>query len=238
MDDRSDRRDPKALAAGLASELRTLEGAGARCKQAARIRIRRQFKGESGAYVMAVARELSGVHGCRWFSRCLVRYHPEAFGSLDDALVEAFGQGIDGKDSVDSYARILSGPAWVQGLVTDDLVRRWARTGDRRWRRAALVSTVALNTRGDGGTGDAPRTLAVCRMLVDDRDDTVVQALSWALRALAPHDPDAVGAFLVEHEGSLAAPVKREVGNKLATRLQSPRRGTGKAIRAGTPSPG
>ena len=217
----------QAQAAEIAAEPRTLTGAGAGCKNGARVRITRQFKGESGPYVMALARELWGVHGCRWFSYCLVRYHPEAFESLDESQVEAFGQGINSRGTVDSYARILSGPAWLHGLVSDDLIHRWARSGDRWWRRAALVSTVALNRRGDGGAGDTPRTLAVCRMLVGDRDDMVYKALSWALRALVVHDPQAVRAFVAEHEGQLAVQVRREVTNELETGLKNPRRRPG-----------
>ena len=68
---------------------------------------------------------------------------------------------------------------------------------DRWWRRAALVSTVPLNLRAAGGTGDTSRTLAICEQLAADRDDMVVKALSWALRELSVRwDPDAVRAFL------------------------------------------
>jgi 3-methyladenine DNA glycosylase AlkD len=71
--------------------------------------------------------------------------------------------------------------------------------------------------------------LAVCRLLVGDRDDMVVKALSWALRDLIAQDPDAVRLFLEEHEDVLAARVKREVRHKLLTGLKNPRRpNTGK----------
>ena len=87
----------------------------------------------------------------------------------------------------------------------------------------ALVSTLALNLRPHGGYWDVAHTLAVCWMLVDDRDDMVVKALSGALRALVVHDPGAVEAFLAEHEDELAARVKREVNNKLRTGLKNPK---------------
>ncbi|HSJ55847.1 MAG TPA: DNA alkylation repair protein, partial [Anaerolineae bacterium] len=118
------------------------------------------------------------------------------------------------------------GPAWRDGLVDDDLVHRWARSEDRWGRRAALVSTVALNVRSQGGTGDVPRTLDVCHRLVADPDDMVVKALSWALRELVVHDPETVEAFLVEHDDVLAARVKREVRNKLRIGLKNPRGAT------------
>jgi 3-methyladenine DNA glycosylase AlkD len=76
--------------------------------------------------------------------------------------------------------------------------------------------------RSQGGRGDVDRTLAVCRLLVDDQDDMVVKAMSWALRQLVVHDPDAVNQFLDAHEEVLAARVKREVRNKLTTGLKNP----------------
>jgi 3-methyladenine DNA glycosylase AlkD len=87
-----------------------------------------------------------------------------------------------------------------------------------------LVSTVPLNRKSLGGTGDTRRTLRVCRLLVDDRDDMVVKALSWALRELVRHDPQPVRHFLSKHESDLAARVVREVDNKLSTGLKNPRR--------------
>ena len=60
-------------------------------------------------------------------------------------------------------------------------------------------------------------------MLVPDYDDMVVKGLSWALRELVPWDREAVARFLEEHDGVLAARVKREVRNKLETGLKNPR---------------
>lgn len=57
------------------------------------------------------------------------------------------------------------------------------------WRRAVSVSTVPLNMKSRGGIGDPQRTLAVCDLLIADRDDMVVKALSWALRELAEREP-------------------------------------------------
>lgn len=124
---------------------------------------------------------------------------------------------------VDTFSRTLSGPAWLEGLIGDDVIHRWVVSPDLWWRRAALVSTVALNIRSHGGMGDTPRTLAVCEKLVTDHEDMVVKAMSWALRALSVHDPQAVRRFLAAHETELAARVKREVRNKLETGLKNPR---------------
>ncbi len=47
--------------------------------------------------------------------------------------------------------------------------------------------------------------------------------MSWALRELVVHDPDAVIKFLNEHVEVLAARVKREVRNKLKTGFKKPK---------------
>lgn len=74
----------------------------------------------------------------------------------------------------------LSGPAWRQGQIQDQAIAEWAKSTVRWWRRAALVSTVPLNFKARGGWGDAPRTLRICALLIGDRDEMIVKALSWA----------------------------------------------------------
>jgi 3-methyladenine DNA glycosylase AlkD len=56
---------------------------------------------------------------------------------------------------------------------------------------------------------------------VDDRDDMVVKAMSWALRSLVGPDADAVRAFLSRHDGHLPSRVVREVTNKLTVGLKN-----------------
>jgi 3-methyladenine DNA glycosylase AlkD len=183
----------------------------------------RQLQDASAPFVLDVACELVFRYGHRSVPYELIAAHRVAFASLDQALLEELGQGINSWWSVDSFARTLAGPAWRMGQVPDALFHRWASSPDRWWRRAALVSTVALNVRSHGGRGDVPRTLAVCRLLVADRENMVAKALSWALRELVVHDPEAVSGFVREHEGHLAALVRREVNSKLRTGLKNPR---------------
>jgi 3-methyladenine DNA glycosylase AlkD len=175
-------------------------------------------------FILRLARILREDEDRRWFAYELIANHQGAVERLDEAALEHFGECIDSWGSVDAFARILSGPAWLQGKVTDRTILRWARSEDRWWRRAALVSTVALNSRSQGGTGDVARTVRVCRLLASDPDDMVAKALSWSLRALSVFDARAVQNFLGEHESVLAARVKREVQNKLKTGLKNPRR--------------
>jgi len=154
----------------------------------------------------------------------LVRHHPAAPGHLGPGSVVRLGRGMAAWEEVDCFAPYVSGPAWREGRIPTRLVHQWARSPDRWWRRAALVSTVPLNLAAHGGSGDAPRTLAVCRILEADRDPMVVKALSWALRVLARREPAAVRAFLESRGERLAALVRREVRNKLETGLKNPRK--------------
>ena len=190
----------------------------------------RALKTADPAAVIELARALlardrrNGRSGLRWVAYELIRNHKPAFYSLDDTLLDELGQGMHSWDTVDDFSRILSGPAWLHGTATDALIHRWATSEDLWWRRAALVSTVALNMRSYGGTGDTPRTLEICGMLAADREDMVQKALSWALRELVWHDPAAVQSFLDTHDHHLASRVKREVRTKLTTGLKNPRR--------------
>ena len=154
----------------------------------------------------------------------LVCYHKAALRSLGEKELELLGQGISSWGDVDTFACYLAGPAWREFQVSDELIHRWAHSEDRWWRRAALVCTVALNNKARGGRGDTKRTLDVCRLLISDRDDMVVKAMSWALRELSRRNPDAVRAFLLEYKGMLASRVVREVNTKLTTGLKNPRR--------------
>jgi 3-methyladenine DNA glycosylase AlkD len=154
----------------------------------------------------------------------LVHYHRGALRSLKTRTLVELGQGIDSWGEVDAFAIYLAGPAWRERQISTARIRIWARAKDRWWRRAAVVSTVALNSKARGGRGDTPRTLEICRVVATDRDDMVVKGLSWALRELAKRDPVAARTFLDEHRSILAARVVREVANKLTTGLKNPRR--------------
>ena len=159
-------------------------------------------------------------HGPAYESRMvafeIASMHKGAFAMLDWRELERLGRTLDGWASVDHFARKLSGPAWQRGQISDARIRKWATSSDFWWRRAGLVSTIALNER-HLGSGDAARTLTICEFFLDDRSDLHVKALSWALRELALRDPDAVIEYIVDREERLAPRVLREVRNKLET---------------------
>jgi 3-methyladenine DNA glycosylase AlkD len=213
------------MASEVDGRIRSLPVRNAANVRAVRREVSQELEGADPAFVLALARELVKGYGYRGVAYELIYYHKGAYESLTGTDLAELGRGMDSWSAVDSFARTLSGPAWRDGLITADLIHQWAGSDDRWWRRAALVSTVALNVRSRGGTGDVPQTLAVCRRLVDDHDDMVLKAMSWALRELVVHDPEVVEAFLAEYEDELAARVKREVRNKLTTGLKNPPRG-------------
>ncbi len=224
MEQYPDLSDPKTIVAEHLAEINALPVQNAKNVWPVRRKLARSLKDAAPEFVLQVARELFRTSDNSGHAHSLLMFHKPAFQTLGEDEIEEFGQGMENWGDVDSFARRLSGPAWLKGQVSDALIHEWAHSEDRWWRRAALVSTVALNTRSQEGYGDVPRTLAVCRLLVDDTDDMVVKAMSWALRELVVHDPDAVQEFLSEYEDVLAARVKREVRNKLTTGLKNPRR--------------
>ena len=153
----------------------------------------------------------------------LVQHHPATMAGLEVKAIEKLGAGMASWDEVDCFSCYLAGPAWRTRQIDDRVVHRWAGLNDRWWRRAALVATVPLNNKTRGGQGDSQRTLDVCRLLISDRDDMVVKAMSWALRELAKRDSAGVQSFLTEERKTLAPRVVREVENKLATGLKNPK---------------
>jgi 3-methyladenine DNA glycosylase AlkD len=160
---------------------------------------------------------LTNIMECNHLAFELLWKNKKALDSLVLNDLEELGQHIDNWATTDSFSVMLSGWAWRNGQLEDRDILNWLATGNRWWRRAAVVSTVGLNLTSRGGSGDTRRTLMVCEKVVDDRDDMMVKALSWALRELSKSDPQAVAMFLSEYDNRLAGRVKREVTAKLTT---------------------
>jgi 3-methyladenine DNA glycosylase AlkD len=224
MDEQSDQQTEASVAAAILAEMQALPRRSTPDLRLIRQRYSQQLKNEPAEFILDLVGEILKIPGYRWIAYELLHDHRAAFQSLDEKMIETLGQGINSWWTVDSFGRTISGPAWLAGLVSDALVHTWARSADLWWRRAALVSTIALNSKRHGGYGDTARTLSVCRLLANDHEDMVVKAMSWALRELVPHDPQAVSAFLAENNQVLAARVKREVNNKMQTGLKNPKK--------------
>lgn len=217
-----------AIVAAVRRDLGSLPIATTPAVRAVRVRYSKALATEAPKTILGVAAAL--VRGGTWPERVvafeLLSGHRDGMSRLDHVLVDRFGAGLEDWGSVDLYGVTIAGVAWRDGRLSDAHVRGWARSRDRWRRRLALVATVPLNSRARGGQGDAARTLSLCRLLVDDRDDMVVKALSWALRELAKRDPKSVAGFLHEEHERLAPRVRREVRTKLETGRKVVRKGS------------
>ncbi|MCF8255423.1 MAG: DNA alkylation repair protein [Bacteroidia bacterium] len=141
------------------------------------------------------------------------------FGESD---LKKFDIGFDNWVIIDTYGSFILGVAWRNGQIKTDTIHKLTQHPDFWKRRLALVATVPLNLRSRGGKGDAAKTLAVCKLLVNDHQDMIVKALSWALRLLSHFHRTEVEEFMIEYDLQLHPRVKRELTNKLTTGLKNP----------------
>jgi 3-methyladenine DNA glycosylase AlkD len=166
---------------------------------------------------LAIALADSEILECQQVAFEFLWKNKKALQVLTPAQIFALGKTLDNWVSVDMFCLCITGYNWRTGKIQDDVIETWAKSENRWIRRTALVSTVPLNLRARGGTGDVKRTLRICKILITDYDDMIVKAMSWALRELSKSDKKAVEEFLVENEGTLHPRVKREVNTKLVT---------------------
>lgn len=224
MADTIDEYDINRLAEGIDIEIRSLPVRNVPNIRAIRRKYSNMLKKSEPEIILELGRKIFKTYGYRWVAYELIIEHKDAISKIGEAELKELGAGIGHWGDVDAFAGYLAGPAWQLGQIDDDLVHKWARSEDRWWRRAALVCTIALNRPTFGGKGDVRRTIAVCKILADDKDDMVVKAMSWALRELIRHDVNAVLNFLEKYDDVLASRVKREVMNKITTGLKNPKR--------------
>ena len=131
--------------------------------------------------------------------------------------LEELGKNMDNWATTDCFSVMISGWAWRENQISDADVLNWLETGNLWWRRAAIVSTVALNLRSRGGKGDAARTLMICEKVITNREKLIVKALSWAIRELSKSDKPAVESFMNKYEAKIAPLARREIFTKLQT---------------------
>lgn len=218
------------------ADLQTLGDACLPRLRAVRKRLSSQLKEAAPRDVIAAASRFGPNLG-RWVGDELIANHKGAMAALDIETLNRLGTGLASWYAVDSFGPILAGPAWIAGQISDADVIDWAKSDDLWQRRLALVCTTALNSKTRAGkkAGDVERTLMIVRLTMDDREDMVVKAVSWALRSLANFEPNAVEAFLAENEDRIAARAKRETRTKLKTGVKTPsqRIRRERALRAG-----
>ncbi len=155
------------------------------------------------------------IFECQMLAYDIIGSSRKLIAALSREELYDLGMNLDNWASVDSYSVLLYGVLWRMGRVDDREVHQKLRSPDHWERRVAVVSTVALNLKSRGGTGDTARTLEVCVRVVDDHHDMIQKALSWALRELSKRDRQAVEDFLETYGQRLARRVIREVRHKL-----------------------
>jgi len=157
----------------------------------------------------------TGIFECQGLAYELIGRNRKLLATLSRKDVQELAKNLDNWASVDGFSVGIHGVLWGRGVITDRDIRKLLKSNDHWQRRVAVVSTVALNLKSRGGTGDTPRTLAVCEAVVEDHHDMIQKALSWALRELSKRDREAVVAFVDRHHDQLAGRVRREVTHKL-----------------------
>jgi len=179
--------------------------------------IKSKYRGWSAKEWIQFAIDLveTGFFECQGLAYELVGRDRKILAALTRDDLSALAKNLDNWASVDGFAVGIYGVLWGRGVVKDHDIERLLKSEDHWQRRVAVVSTVALNLKSRGGTGDTHRTLDVCTKVVDDHHDMIQKALSWALRELSKRDREAVISFLQKHENRLAKRVLREVNHKL-----------------------
>lgn len=157
------------------------------------------------------------IFECQILAYELLWKNKKTFKTLSYEQILQLGGTLDNWASVDSYCVIVAGWHWREGTIPDAQIVKWLKSEDSWLRRVAVVCTIPLNLKSRGGTGDPKRTLMICEKVIDDSDDKVVKALSWALRVLSKADKKAVVDFMEEHWEQLHPRVRREVISKLET---------------------
>jgi 3-methyladenine DNA glycosylase AlkD len=155
------------------------------------------------------------IFECQTLAFELIGRNRKILETIRYADLADLGRNLDNWASADLYSVGIFGVLWRKGVVEDRHIDGLLQSENHWDRRVAVVSTVALNQRSRGGSGDTDRTIGVCERVVDDHNDMIQKALSWALRELSKTDRDAVESFMERYGPRLARRVVREVNHKL-----------------------
>ena len=118
------------IAADFNAEIESLQQRNTASVRKLRRRLTASLSNEHPSLVFRVAWELLDKFDQRWVAYEVIANHNEAYLQLDDVVLKRLGSGIHSWHAVDAFARILSGPAWRDGLIADETIHDWARSGD------------------------------------------------------------------------------------------------------------
>jgi len=171
----------------------------------------------TGREKLELAKKLvnTNIFECQYIALEYIGKDKKALSELNENDLDEFLINMDNWISVDCYSLYLVGYTWQQNKITTEKIKTYLKSDDFWTRRIAVAATVSLNQKARGGVGDAKRTLEICALAVNDHQDMINKALSWALRELAPIDKDSVINFINKYENNLHSRVIREVKNKI-----------------------
>jgi hypothetical protein len=109
--------EAESLATEIDRRIRSLPDQATEPVRAIRHEYSRRLRDVPAADMLAIAETL--VPRQRWVAYELLYHHPSRLAGLTTETVERLGEGIDRWESVDAFARYISGPAWQQGLIPD-----------------------------------------------------------------------------------------------------------------------
>jgi len=181
--------------------------------------LKKQTKPWSGREKIELAKKLVDTHifECQHIALEYLGKDKKALKEITEQDIDELDVHMDNWVSVDCFSAYLVGYAWRENIISTQKIKSYFKSEDFWRRRIPIVATVSLNQKARGGKGDPKRTLEICRMAVDDHEDMINKALSWALRELSKVDKAPVVDFLAQYEDRLHARVKREVKRKLET---------------------
>ena len=168
---------------------------------------------------LTAARDLDGdglmafVHECwaqperefRYVGANLTRKHVAKLDPSHLPDVEHFIVTDSWWDTVDSLAAWTVGPMVSRHPELVEVMDQWI-DDENLW----LNRTAIIHQLGYKENTDAERLFRYCRRRADHTDFFVRKAIGWALRQHARVDPEAVRAFVTEHDDILSGLSKRE----------------------------
>lgn len=137
--------------------------------------------------------------------------------------IEALMLNLDNWVSVDTFSIHVLGKAWREKRYSTEKIIKLTKSTNHWIRRCAIVATIPLNLKSQGGKGDVYNTIMICKLFVNDHHDMIVKALSWALRELSKFKKAPVSEFIDAYCNDLHPRVIREVNNKLLTGKKNPK---------------
>jgi 3-methyladenine DNA glycosylase AlkD len=94
------------------------------------------------------------IFECQHIAYILLHEDKKVFSFLTLEDLDRMDKNLDNWASVDTFSVYIYGVAWRIGIISDEKVKELISSKDHWQRRIAVVSTVSLNLKSQGGTGD------------------------------------------------------------------------------------